>query len=107
MALTFNQMRKTLVSNQPELYDTQLLLRQSLFNRIRNKPFWIWDKEQHKQADIDNDGDCCFNHIIGLPKKDGQEKPLFPYQKTILDTLEKTKHVYVLKSSGLGLSELV
>ncbi len=108
MALSsFNKMRKTLVSNQPELYDTQLLLRQSLYNRIRNKPFWIWDKEAHKQADIDNNGDCCFNHIIGLPKKDDVDKPLFPYQKIILDTLDKTRYLYVLKAAGLGISELL
>jgi hypothetical protein len=23
-----------------------------LFNRLDNKPFWIWDKEQHKQTDL-------------------------------------------------------
>src|SRR5215211_6992342 len=65
--LSFNQMRKTLVSNQPELYNTQLLLKQSLYNRVRNKLFWIWDKEQHKQADIDNNGDCCFNLTSQIP----------------------------------------
>jgi len=38
-----------------------------LFETLTNKPFWIWDKEQHKQEDIDTDGECCFNHIIDLP----------------------------------------
>ena len=46
-----------------------------LFERSYNKPFWIWDKQQHKQEDIRTDGDCCFNHIIGLPTKEGEEKP--------------------------------
>jgi hypothetical protein len=40
-----------------------------LLQRLRDKPFWIWNKEQHKQADIRTKGDCCFNHIIGLPQK--------------------------------------
>src|SRR5829696_9112117 len=105
--LSFNQMRKTLVSNQPELYNTQLLLKQSLYNRVRNKLFWIWDKEQHKQADIDNNGDCCLNHIIGLPKKDDVEKPIFDYEKTIHDILEidKKKYIWIKKSTGLGVTE--
>jgi hypothetical protein len=100
-------MRKTLVSNQPELCDTQLLLRQSLFNRVRNKPFWIWNKEQHKQADIDNNGDCCFNHIISLPKKDDVEKPIFDYEQRLHDLLEidKKKYIWIKKSTGLGVTE--
>jgi hypothetical protein len=39
------------------------------FERLHNKPFWIWNIDEHKQEDIKTDRDCCFNHIIGLPKK--------------------------------------
>jgi hypothetical protein len=28
------------------------------------------------QEDIRTNGDCCFNHIIDLPQKDGIDKPL-------------------------------
>jgi len=28
-----------------------------LFERLHNKPFWIWDKEQHKFEDIKTKGD--------------------------------------------------
>jgi hypothetical protein len=28
---------------------------------------------EHRQEDIRTKGDCCFNHIIGLPRKDGIE----------------------------------
>jgi hypothetical protein len=48
-----------------------------LFERLRSKPFWIWDVAEHKQEDIKTNGDCCFNHIIGLPQKDGNDKPLY------------------------------
>jgi hypothetical protein len=41
------------------------------------QPFWIWDQDLHRQEDIRTKGDCCFNHIIGLPSKDKVEKPLF------------------------------
>jgi hypothetical protein len=50
-----------------------------LFERPRNKPFWIWNTEEHKQADIRTNGDCCFNHIIGLPQKDGNDMPMYDY----------------------------
>jgi hypothetical protein len=33
------------------------------------------------------DGDCCFNHIVGLPQRDGQDKPLYDYEKIIFDSL--------------------
>jgi hypothetical protein len=56
--------------------DLQKLVHQSsnseqtkLFNRLRDKPFWIWNVQEHKKEDIRTKGDCCFNHIIGLPKK--------------------------------------
>ena len=42
-----------------------------LFEKLLNKPFWVWNQQQHKQQDIRTNGDCCFNHIIGLPQKDG------------------------------------
>jgi hypothetical protein len=47
-------------------------LSNDVFNeRLRDKPFWIWDVNEHRQEDINTKGDCCFNHIVGLPKKDG------------------------------------
>ena len=36
---------------------------------MQNKPFWIWDVLEHKHEDIKTIGNCCFNHIIGLPTK--------------------------------------
>jgi hypothetical protein len=50
---------------------------------------------------------CCFNHAIGLPEKWGHELPLFAWQKQIYDALETKKHIWVKKSTGLGLSEFV
>jgi hypothetical protein len=48
-----------------------------LTETLHNKPFWIWNIEEHKQQDVRTKGDCCFNHIIGLPQKDGDDKPLY------------------------------
>jgi hypothetical protein len=55
--------------------------------RLRDKPFWIGDPKQHKQEDIKTKGDCCFNHIVGLPRKDNKEKPMFEYDKLLYDSL--------------------
>jgi hypothetical protein len=32
--------------------------RKELFQRLRGKPFWIWNAEEHKQEDIRMNGDC-------------------------------------------------
>lgn len=55
---------------------------------------------------------CCFNHMIGLPQKNGKEYPLFPYEQTIFSLLEtddptniKNKHLWIKKATGLGITE--
>jgi hypothetical protein len=62
VAIIFKDLQK-LVSNSQ-----QGSARKELFQRLQSKSFWIWDKQQHKLEDIRTDGDCCFNHIIGLPQ---------------------------------------
>jgi hypothetical protein len=77
--VTFKELQK-LVQSQTGPEKSQLL------QRLRDKPFWIWDQTIHKQEDIKTKGDFCFNHIIGLPIKD-IEKPLFDYEKLLNDSL--------------------
>jgi hypothetical protein len=86
--------------------------RKELFARLQEKPFWVWDKQQHKHEDIRTDGDCCFNHIIGLPQKDGNDKPLYDYEQIVFDTLvtqnsNANKHLWIKKATGLGVSEFM
>jgi hypothetical protein len=73
-----------------------------LFERLVNKPFWIWDIAEHKQEDIKTNGDCCFNHIIGLPNNDGTHKPLYDYQRKILESpvsQNSNKHLWIKKAT--------
>lgn len=59
--------------------DLQKLVKQSQqdqsssneFEKLRYRPLWIWNVEEHKQEDINTKVDCCFNSIIGLPIKEG------------------------------------
>ena len=46
----------------------------SEFQVFRDKPFWIWDITEHRNEDISTNGNCCFNHILSLPKKDNIDK---------------------------------
>jgi hypothetical protein len=85
-----------------------------LFQRLRGKPFWIWDIKEHKQEDIRTNGDCCFNHIIGLPQRDGNDKTLYDYERIIFDTLVTpdgntncSKHLWIKKATSLGISEFM
>jgi len=82
-----------------------------------DKPFWIWDVEEHNQEDVRTKGNCCFNHILGLPNKGGAEKPIFDYEKLLYNSLLgnaysnilnhdfKHKHLWIKKSTGLGVTE--
>jgi hypothetical protein len=65
-----------------------------LFARLKDKPFWVWEKEQHRLEAMKAGGDCCFNHIIGLPQKNAIEKPLFDYEQIIFDALSTNKHLW-------------
>jgi hypothetical protein len=58
-----------------------------LLARLKDKPFWIWNENEHREADISNKGDCCFNHIIGLPVKDNTQRPMYDYEKLLYDKL--------------------
>lgn len=92
-----------------------------------DKPFWIWDKAEHKKEHARTEGSCCFNHIVGLPVKGGRPRPIYPFQKQIYDlTMKKVFDarktdkeleaeygkdyirrlgVWIEKATGLGVSE--
>jgi hypothetical protein len=101
--MTFKELQRLIHHRQSESNLDQT----RFFNRLKDKPFWIWNVEQHKAEDRRTRGDCCFNHIIGLPQKNGIERPLYDYQKIVLDALDKHKYVFIKKATGLGISELM
>ena len=100
MAIVFKDLQKLVSAQQQDSTCKEL------FERLQDKPFWIWDIDEHKQQDAARDGDCCFNHIIGLPQKDGVDKPLYDYQKIVFDSLvtqNGNKHLWIKKATGLGI----
>jgi hypothetical protein len=103
MPVTFKDLKKRVT-----LETTQQ--RSKLFERLQDKPFWIWNIGEHKQQDIRTKGECCFNHIIGLPQKDGDDKSLYDYEQIIYDALvtqNSNKHLWIKKATGLGVSEFM
>jgi hypothetical protein len=102
----------------------------NISHTLKDKPFWIWLSTEHKQTNRTNKGSCCFNHIIGLPTKDGVEKPIFDYKLMLYRALLepsylnsypsspthepnntahtfKLKHLWVKKATGLGVTEFM
>jgi hypothetical protein len=84
-----------------------------------NRPFWKWNPTQHKQEDIKTIGDCYFNHLIGLLRKDGIEISIVDYEKLHYDSLLSLeffnfskhnfiyKHRWVKKATGLGVTKFM
>ena len=82
-------------------------------------PFWIWNRQQHLELAKETDGQCCWNHIVGLPVKGKKEYPIFDYEKTLFNNLLfsivnnphdlkfKHKHLWVKKATGLGVTEFM
>jgi hypothetical protein len=71
---------------------------------FQNKPFWIWDQQEHYKAFKETEGKCCHVDILGRPQKDGKDYPIFDYQKLIYDAIENNSNVWILKSRGIGLT---
>jgi hypothetical protein len=93
--------------SQSTLKKQQLREQQRFFEQLKLKPFWIWHKELHKRQYTICSGKCCFNHIIGLPVKNSKKMPLFDYEQEIFDALQETKHLWIKKATGLGITEFM
>lgn len=80
---------------------------QVYFSKFRNLQFWLWDVEGHQNAHSATGGNCCFNHSIGLPRKNGKAHPIYAYQYEIINALKQHKLIAITKARGVGVSELV
>jgi hypothetical protein len=118
---------KDLVNNTVSETSNKDIVIEATFDKTTNSlnmdltglPFWIWDQTKHQQAYMKNPGKCCFNHLVGLPVKEGMELPLFPYEKEVWDALFKPeyenpgndfkrwKHIWIKKAAGMGITEFV
>lgn len=84
---------------------------------IRNVPFWIINPVEHKARfhlckEEYGVACCCFNHLIGLPRKADdfgvmQPHPMYEYECILYDNLinKNIKWQWVKKATGLGITE--
>ena len=61
----------------------------------RGKPFWV---SNH------NFKDCCFNCIIGWPRKNDTAFPIFDYDELIFNTIEQNQNIWIKKARGIGVT---
>ena len=78
--MTFKDLQK-LVQSQSSSEQNHLM------QQLRNKPSGYGNRSGTNKKTSKTKGDCCFNHIIGLPRKDGTEKSIFDYEKLLYDSL--------------------
>jgi hypothetical protein len=84
--MTFKDLQRIVLSESDSAIESEGM--QELTKRLRDKPFWwIGNTSEHTRRFKISNGNCCFNHIIGLPKKNGEEKPFFDYQRNINKSL--------------------
>jgi hypothetical protein len=69
--------------------DNQLLSENKVLDIFLDKPFWIWDNEEHDIRFKETGCKCCHVDILGRPRKDGIDFPIFDYQKSIFDAIEQ------------------
>ena len=75
---------------------------------LKGLPFYIdWQAAAPSVQKEAQKSSLSFNHVIGLPRKNGQELPLFDYERLLFNTLENHKHVWIKKATGLGITEFM
>ena len=92
--MVLNNLRKTVEYYKQQLGSTTDAGTQKL--ELRGLPFycvWIPNPNTNNTPRLKNGLCCCWNHVIGLPKKDGHEYPLFDYELQLFNAL--TSHKYI------------
>lgn len=67
----------------------------ALLSSCREKPFWIWSSAKAGQSHrkLYPNSNCCFNHILGLPKKNGKEYGMFDYELILYKALMENPYL--------------
>src|SRR6266511_632369 len=87
---------------------------EEFFASLKGVGFYDWNYKRHESKARGSEGRCCLNHILKMPRgKDGRPKKLYDYEEIVFKTLlertgkETDKHVWIKKSTGLGITELM
>ena len=98
----------------------------SFYDTCSGIEFYNWqylldnNETEHDKLARRTNNRCCFNHLIGLPKKHGVKHHLYEYEYRLFKELKKPKpnpteddiitrqqhkHLAVLKATGIGITE--
>ena len=79
--------------------------------KIKSYPFFNTDNPlltESNQLDIFKGKTFLeFNDIIGLPVKNDKEHPIYDYELDVIDKIENNRNIFIKKSRGIGITELV
>ena len=84
--MTFKDLQRLVQSESASFSPSEL-------ERLKGKGFWSWDIVNHKDKHRSSRGKCCFNHFIGLPRKDRVEKPMFDYEAVLYKALKEPDYL--------------
>ena len=110
--MTLQNLSKILDKYEQQLCSSSL----QQFDLLKSLPFYDWNSPTVNNSHIDPESRSeirllrqpkTFNHVIGLPQKNGQSYPLFDYEKLLFDTLQQHKHVWIKKATELGITEFM
>jgi hypothetical protein len=89
--MTFTQLQKYTEKLQEQKKRFDIITIEDLAKHIQGsqKPFYRWDLQHREQIEpiINIQGYCCYNHIIGLPVRNGVRHPLYNYERIIYKAL--------------------
>lgn len=92
-----NNQRKT-VNQLREILNNIVPANAHQFDRLKGLSFYDWTNTSNVTT---------FNHAIGLPRKNGMACVLHDYEQMLYDTLNSNKHIWIKKSTGLGITEFI
>src|SRR5215208_1286799 len=96
-----------LMEQQQQQQSADSTAMKDLQRKLKDRPFYIWSNDKHLLASDKRNtmkGLCCFNHIIGLPQKNGIAQPLWDYQYMIYKALMVPGYINSMPTVGPTLS---
>jgi hypothetical protein len=119
------QQREKLLQTKDLYYQSEEHKR--FYSICKGISFYIWEyllnnhEAQHRELARETHGMCCWNHLIGLLEKDRIKHNLYVYEYNLFKELMKNKpkpsddigtrqqhkHLAIIKTRGLGITEFV
>jgi len=81
--------------------------RQKELEQLYQSQFPTSNEEQRLINDCKGKTFLEFNNVIGLPRKNDKEYPIFDYEIDILKSFRNNQHTWIKKARGLGVTTLV